>query len=183
MSEWNISHLRYPVDLPITDRRDVIVRAILDHQVVVVTGDTGSGKSTQIPKMCLEAGRGRAGFIGITQPRRIAAVTLARRVAEELGEKGASLVGYKIRFQDRTSRTTRIKFMTDGILLAEAQRDRLFRAYDTLIIDEAHERSLNIDFLLGMLRRTLPQRPDLKVIVTSATIDPERFSEAFGGPP
>lgn len=183
MSERNIPPLRYPVDLPITDRRDVIVRAIRDHQVVVVTGDTGSGKSTQIPKMCLEAGRGRAGFIGITQPRRIAAVTLARRVAEELGEEGAFLVGYKIRFQDRTSRTTRIKFMTDGILLAEAQRDRLFRAYDTLIVDEAHERSLNIDFLLGMLRRTLPQRPDLKVIVTSATIDPERFSEAFGGAP
>ena len=175
--------LGYPAGLPITERRQEIVEAIRASQVVVITGETGSGKSTQIPKMCLEAGQGGDRLIGCTQPRRIAAITLARRVAEELGAWGASAVGYKIRFQDRTARTTRIKFMTDGILLAEAQRDRLFRAYDTIIVDEAHERTLNIDFLLGLLKRVLPERPDLKVVVTSATIDPQRFSEAFGGAP
>lgn len=173
----------YPQELPIVEKRDAIVRAIGEHQVLVITGETGSGKSTQIPKFCLEAGRGNAGVIGCTQPRRIAAITLAARVSEELKSAGPSWVGYKIRFQDRTARTTRIKFMTDGILLAEAQRDRLFKAYDTIIVDEAHERTLNIDFLVGLLKRILPARPDLKVIVTSATIDPEKFSRAFGGAP
>lgn len=173
----------YPSELPITALRDEIIEAILRHQVLVITGETGSGKSTQIPKMCLDAGRGQRGRIGCTQPRRLAAVTLAQRVAEEMGKDAPSLVGYKIRFQDRTSRSTRIKFMTDGILLAEAQKDRLFRAYDTLIIDEAHERSLNIDFLLGLLKGLLPRRPDLKLIITSATIDPEKFSRAFGDAP
>ncbi len=173
----------YPGELPITERREQIVNAVRDHQVLVITGETGSGKSTQIPKFCLEAGRGRNGLIGCTQPRRIAAITLAGRVSEELGQQGGKLVGYKIRFQDRTARTTRIKFMTDGILLAEAQRDRYFRAYDTIIVDEAHERTLNIDFLLGILKQTLPRRPELKVIITSATIDPEKFSDAFGGAP
>ncbi len=178
-----IPPLRYPEELPITAKRDQIVHAIREHQVVVVTGDTGSGKSTQLPKMCLEAGRGVRGRIGSTQPRRIAAVTLARRVAEELGGEVGDFVGFKIRFQERLSPRTRIKFMTDGILLAEVQSDRMFRAYDTVIIDEAHERSLNIDFLLGLLRRVLPQRKDLKVIITSATIDPESFSRAFGSAP
>ena len=173
----------YPQELPIVEKRDEIVRAIGQHQVLVVTGETGSGKSTQLPKFCLEAGRGHMGLIGCTQPRRIAAITLAARVSEELRHAGPSWVGYKIRFQDRTARTTRIKFMTDGILLAEAQKDRFFRAYDTIIVDEAHERTLNIDFLLGLLGRILPERPDLKVIVTSATIDPEKFSRAFGGAP
>jgi ATP-dependent helicase HrpA len=178
-----IPQLRYPPELPIIERREGIIDAIREHQVLVITGETGSGKSTQIPKMCLEAGRGEKKVVGSTEPRRIAAVTLANRVAEELGEEGRRLVGYKIRFQDRTSRATRIKFMTDGILLAEAQKDRLFRSYDTLIIDEAHERTLNIDFLLGLIKKVLPVRPDLKVIVSSATIDPEKFSRAFGGAP
>jgi ATP-dependent helicase HrpA len=173
----------YPTDLPIMEKREEIIQAIGANQVLVVTGETGSGKSTQLPKMCLEAGRGARGLIGSTQPRRIAAITLANRVAEEMKGAGPSRVGYKIRFQDRTARTTRIKFMTDGILLAEAQRDRLFRAYDTLIIDEAHERSLNIDFILGLLKKILPRRPDLKVIVTSATLDPEKFSRAFDDAP
>lgn len=173
----------YPAQLPISDKREEIVRAIREHQVLVITGETGSGKSTQIPKMCLEAGRGQRRKIGCTQPRRIAAVTLANRVAEELGSHGPLWVGYKIRFQDRTSRATRIKFMTDGILLAEAQNDRLFRGYDTLIIDEAHERTLNIDFLLGLIKQILGRRPDLKVIITSATIDPEKFAAAFGDAP
>lgn len=175
--------LSYPPELPITDKREEIVRAIKAHQVLIITGETGSGKSTQIPKMCIEAGRGEKQLIGCTQPRRIAAVTLANRVAEELGGTGAAWVGYKIRFQDRTARSTRIKFMTDGILLAEAQKDHLFRRYDTLIVDEAHERTLNIDFLIGLIKKVLPRRPDLKVIVTSATIDPEKFSRAFGDAP
>ena len=178
ISSWN-----YPPELPIVEKREVLVSAIKEHQVLVVTGETGSGKSTQIPKMCLEAGQGTHGMIGCTQPRRIAAITLAQRVAEELGPIGGRLVGHKIRFQDRTERGTRIKFMTDGILLAEAQKDRLLRAYDTLLIDEAHERSLNIDFLLGLLLKILPQRRDLKVIITSATIDPEKFSQAFNRAP
>lgn len=180
---WPPFPISYPADLPITDKKEEILQAFLENQVLVVTGETGSGKSTQLPKICLEAGQGRRGLIGCTQPRRIAAITLAARVAEELGPGGGPCVGYKIRFQDRTARQTRIKFMTDGILLAEAQRDRLFRMYDTLIIDEAHERTLNIDFLLGLIQRILPRRPDLKVIITSATIDPERFSRAFHGAP
>jgi len=173
----------YPAELPISEWREKIVSAIREHQVLVITGETGSGKSTQIPKFCLEAGRGRSGLIGSTQPRRIAAITLAARVSEELEHYGPGLVGYKIRFQDRTARTTRIKFMTDGILLAEAQNDRNFGSYDTIIVDEAHERTLNIDFLIGILKQTLCKRHDLKVIVTSATIDPQKFSSAFGGAP
>ncbi len=173
----------YPPELPITEWREKIVDAITRRQVLVITGETGSGKSTQIPKFCMEAGRGQAGLIGCTQPRRIAAITLAARVSEELGSEGPKLVGHKIRFQDRTARSTRIKFMTDGILLAEAQRDREFRSYDTIIVDEAHERSLNIELLIGILKQTLPKRPDLKVIITSATIDPEKFSAAFDGAP
>ncbi|WP_170161503.1 ATP-dependent RNA helicase HrpA [Desulfosoma caldarium] len=173
----------YPDELPISEKKDAIVDALCRHRVVVVTGDTGSGKSTQLPKMCLEAGLGRQRLIGITQPRRIAAVTLARRVAEELQEPLGGLVGYKIRFQERLSARTRIKFMTDGILLAEAQADRYFKAYDVVIVDEAHERSLNIDFLLGLLRKAMVRRIDLKVVITSATIDPETFSKAFDNAP
>ena len=175
--------ISYPPDLPIVEKREEILHAIGTHQILVITGETGSGKSTQLPKMCLEAGRGVKGLIGCTQPRRIAAITLANRVSEELRRMGPAWVGYKIRFQDRTARSTRIKFMTDGILLAEAQKDRLFRAYDTLIIDEAHERSINIDFILGLIKKIQPRRPDLKVIITSATLDPERFSHAFDQAP
>jgi ATP-dependent helicase HrpA len=171
-----------PEGLPIAERRDELVAAIRDHQVLVVAGETGSGKSTQLPKLCLEAGRGVAGMIGHTQPRRVAARTIAERVADELGTELGTAVGYTVRFTDRVSEQTLVKVMTDGILLAEVQRDRMLRRYDTLIIDEAHERSLNIDFLLGYLHQLLPKRPDLKVIVTSATIDTQRFSEHFGAP-
>ena len=174
--------ISYPDDLPIVARRAEIVEAIRQHQVLVIAGETGSGKTTQLPKMCLEAGRGLRGRIGCTQPRRIAAISVAERVAEELGEQGA-LVGYKIRFKDQTSRATRVKFMTDGILLAEAQHDRRLAAYDTIIIDEAHERSLNIDFLLGILKQLVERRPELSVIITSATIDTAKFSRHFGGAP
>jgi ATP-dependent helicase HrpA len=176
------SYLHYPSDLPIVEKRETIIEAVRENQVLVITGETGSGKSTQIPKMCLEAGLGRRKWIGCTQPRRIAAITLANRVAEEMAPK-SHWVGHKIRFQDRTTRSTRIKFMTDGVLLAEAQSDRLFRGYDAVIVDEAHERTLNIDFLLGLIKKTLPRRKDLKVIITSATIDPEKFSHAFGHAP
>ncbi|MGH9262128.1 MAG: helicase-related protein, partial [Acidimicrobiales bacterium] len=151
-------------------------------QVVVVAGETGSGKSTQIPKLCLELGRGVRGLIGHTQPRRLAARTVAARIADELGTQVGDLVGYTVRFSDQVGERTLVKLMTDGILLAEMQRDRLLRGYDTLIVDEAHERSLNIDFLLGYLTSLLPRRPDLKVIVTSATIDTARFAEHFGAP-
>ncbi|HUS44134.1 MAG TPA: ATP-dependent RNA helicase HrpA [Ilumatobacteraceae bacterium] len=171
--------LTYPESLPITERRDEILAAIRDHQVVIVAGETGSGKSTQLPKLCLEAGRGVEGMIGHTQPRRVAARTIAERIAEELGSKLGDDVGYTVRFTDQVGDATLVKVMTDGILLAEIQRDRMLRRYDTLIIDEAHERSLNIDFILGYLKQLLPQRPDLKVIVTSATIDTERFAEHF----
>ena len=171
--------VEYPPDLPVSERRDEVAALIARHQVVVLCGETGSGKSTQLPKLCLELGRGVAGRIGHTQPRRIAARTLASRVAQELGGETGGLVGYKVRFHDRVRPETCIKLMTDGILLAEIQQDRLLTEYDTLIIDEAHERSLNIDFLLGYLRGILPRRPDLKVIVTSATIDPERFARHF----
>ncbi len=171
----------YPPELPVSQRKDEIAAAIRDHQVVVVAGETGSGKTTQIPKICLELGRGVNGQIGHTQPRRIAARTVAERIAEELGTELGTAVGYKVRFTDKSSDGTQIKVMTDGILLAEMQRDRQLRRYDTLIIDEAHERSLNIDFILGYLKRLLPTRPDLKVIITSATIDPERFSRHFAG--
>jgi len=174
--------ISYPPELPVSARRDDIAAALRDHQVVVVAGETGSGKTTQLPKILLELGRGTDQLIGHTQPRRIAARSVAERIAEELGvELGAddSPVGYQVRFTDRTSRATRLKLMTDGILLAELQRDRDLRRYDTIIIDEAHERSLNIDFLLGYLKRLLPRRPDLKVVITSATIDPDRFARHF----
>jgi len=172
----------YPIELPVVARKDEIAAAIRDHQAVVICGETGSGKTTQIPKICLELGRGVMGMIGHTQPRRIAARSVASRIAEELRTPLGRAVGYKVRFGDQTSEDTYIKLMTDGILLAETQRDRLLESYDTLIIDEAHERSLNIDFLLGYLKRLLPRRPDLKVIVTSATIDPARFAAHFAGP-
>ncbi len=171
--------LTYSDSLPITERRDELLAAIRDHQVVIVAGETGSGKSTQLPKLCLEVGRGVDGMIGHTQPRRVAARTIAERVASELGSKLGDDVGYTVRFTDQVSDSTLVKVMTDGILLAEIQRDRMLRRYDTLIIDEAHERSLNIDFILGYLKQLLPQRPDLKVIVTSATIDTARFAEHF----
>jgi ATP-dependent helicase HrpA len=167
----------YPPQLPVSQRKDEIAAAIRDNQVVIVAGETGSGKTTQLPKICLELGRGVTGQIGHTQPRRIAARTVAERIADELGTEIGAAVGYKVRFTDKSSDGTLVKVMTDGILLAEMQRDRQLRRYDTLIIDEAHERSLNIDFILGYLKRLLPTRPDLKVIITSATIDPERFSK------
>ncbi len=175
--------ISYPPELPITQKKDEIAAAIRDHQVVVVAGETGSGKTTQLPKICLELGRGVTGQIGHTQPRRIAARTVSARIAEELGTELGTTVGYQVRFNDNSSDETLVKLMTDGILLTEMQRDRRLLRYDTLIIDEAHERSLNIDFILGYLKRLLPGRPDLKVIITSATIDPQRFSEAFGGAP
>ncbi len=173
----------FPPELPVSQHKDEIAAAIRDHQVVVVAGETGSGKTTQLPKICLALGRGVTGQIGHTQPRRIAARTVAERIAEELGTPLGAAVGYKVRFTDKSSDSTQIKVMTDGILLAEMQRDRQLRRYDTLIIDEAHERSLNIDFILGYLKRLLPSRPDLKVIITSATIDPERFSKHFSDAP
>lgn len=174
-----VPEIRYPEQLPVSARRDDIAKAILDNQVVIVAGETGSGKTTQIPKICLELGRGIRGTIGHTQPRRLAARTVAERIAEELGTELGDVVGYTVRFTDHASDRTLVKLMTDGILLAEIQRDRLLRRYDTLIIDEAHERSLNIDFLLGYLKQLLPRRPDLKVIITSATIDPELFARHF----
>lgn len=170
-------------DLPVVQKREEIARAIAENQVVILCGETGSGKTTQLPKICLEMGRGIDGMIGHTQPRRIAARSVAARIAEELRTPLGQAVGYKIRFGDHTAPDTYIKVMTDGILLAEIQNDRLLRQYDTLIIDEAHERSLNIDFLLGYLRQLLPKRRDLKVIITSATIDPERFSRHFDDAP
>jgi ATP-dependent helicase HrpA len=170
----------YPEDLPIAERRAEVAEALASRQVVVVAGETGSGKSTQLPKLCLDVGRGIDGMIGHTQPRRIAARALAKRVGEELGDNAA--VGFKVRFTDTTRPDSYIKLMTDGILLAETQHDRLLLAYDTIIVDEAHERSLNIDFLLGYLHQLLPKRPDLKLIITSATIDPQRFAEHFADP-
>lgn len=169
-----------PEDLPVAARAEEIARAIRDHQVVIVCGETGSGKTTQLPKICLQVGRGQAGMIGHTQPRRIAASSIAKRIAQELQTQPGEVVGYKVRFTDKTQAGASIKLMTDGILLAESQGDPLLRAYDTLIIDEAHERSLNIDFLLGFLKQLLPKRPDLKLIITSATIDAERFAKHFG---
>jgi len=171
--------LACPEGLPLAARREDLLAAIRDHQVVIVAGETGSGKSTQLPKLCLELGRGVNGLVGHTQPRRVAARTIAERVAEELGTQLGDAVGYTVRFTDTVGERTLVKVMTDGILLAEIQRDRMLRRYDTLIIDEAHERSLNIDFLLGYLAQLLPKRPDLKLIVTSATIDTQRFSEHF----
>ncbi|MER5359419.1 ATP-dependent RNA helicase HrpA [Streptomyces sp. NPDC002785] len=176
--------LSYPQQLPVSQKKDEILEAIRDHQVVIVAGETGSGKTTQIPKICMELGRGVRGMIGHTQPRRIAARTVAERVADELKTPLGETVGWKVRFTDQVNPdATFVKLMTDGILLAEIQTDRELRAYDTIIIDEAHERSLNIDFLLGYLARLLPKRPDLKVVITSATIDPERFARHFGQAP
>src|SRR4051795_11011255 len=175
--------IEYPPELPVSAHREELLAAIGDHQVVVVAGETGSGKTTQIPKICLELGRGVDGMIAHTQPRRLAARTVAERIAEELHVPLGGPVGYSVRFNDRTRKDTQIRLMTDGLLLAEVQRDRLLRRYDTVIIDEAHERSLNIDFLLGYLHRILPRRPDLKLIITSATIDPDRFAEHFGDAP
>jgi ATP-dependent helicase HrpA len=179
----SVPPITYPEALPIAAKRDEIMAAVRDHQVVVVAGETGSGKTTQLPKMCLELGRGVRGAIGHTQPRRIAARTVAERIAEELEVPLGGAIGYKVRFGDHASDDTLVKVMTDGILLAELLDDKLLRRYDTLIVDEAHERSLNIDFILGYLARLLPRRPDLKVIITSATIDPERFSRHFGDAP
>ncbi|MCZ8076763.1 MAG: DEAD/DEAH box helicase, partial [Paucibacter sp.] len=165
--------ITFPESLPVSSRRDDIAQALAEHQVIIVCGETGSGKTTQLPKIALALGRGRANtgkLIGHTQPRRIAASSVAKRIADELKTPLGEIVGYKVRFQDRLQPGASVKLMTDGILLAETQTDPLLKAYDTLIIDEAHERSLNIDFLLGYLREVLPRRPDLKVIVTSATI-------------
>ncbi|PLW82769.1 ATP-dependent RNA helicase HrpA [Kineobactrum sediminis] len=178
-----IPAISYPPDLPVVQRREDIARAINDHQVVIIAGETGSGKTTQIPKICLQLGRGREGRIGHTQPRRLAARSVAQRIADELKTPLGEVVGYQVRFTDQVSDASAIKVMTDGILLAEIRHDRLLSQYDTLIIDEAHERSLNIDFLLGYLRQLLPKRPDLKLIITSATIDVERFAAHFGGAP
>ena len=175
--------ITYPPELPVSQRKDDLAAAIRDHQVVIVAGETGSGKTTQLPKICLELGRGADGrLIGHTQPRRIAARSVAERIASELGTELGEVIGYQVRFTQRTSKAGRVKLMTDGILLAELQRDRQLRRYDTIIIDEAHERSLNIDFLLGYLKRLLPRRPDLKVVITSATIDVDRFAEHFDAP-
>ncbi len=179
---WTVDTLGYPAELPVVARREDLLAAIRDHQVVVVAGETGSGKTTQLPKMCLELGRGRPGETGQiahTQPRRIAARSVAERIAEELGVPLGETVGYQVRFTDHSSDRTAVKVMTDGILLNEMQRDRDLRRYDTIIIDEAHERSLNIDFILGYLAALLPRRPDLKVVITSATIDPQRFARHF----
>ncbi|MGC9220859.1 MAG: DEAD/DEAH box helicase [Solirubrobacteraceae bacterium] len=178
-----VPKVSYPPELPISARREDLIAAIRDHQVVVVAGETGSGKTTQLPKVCLELRRGVRGAIAHTQPRRIAARTVAQRIAEELNVSLGSTVGYAVRFDDRGSQDTLVRVVTDGLLLAEIRRDPLLRRYDTVIVDEAHERSLNIDFLLGYLHRILPRRRDLKLIITSATIDPERFSTHFGKAP
>jgi ATP-dependent helicase HrpA len=179
----NLPRLKFPENLPVVEKKDDIARAIAGNQVVVICGETGSGKTTQLPKICLELGRGVGGMIGHTQPRRIAARSVAARIAQELDSPLGQAVGYKVRFSDKLSENTCIKLMTDGILLAETQGDRFLDQYDTIIIDEAHERSLNIDFLLGYLKQLLPKRPDLKIIITSATIDPERFSKHFNDAP
>src|SRR3569623_3043896 len=173
----------FPEELPVSGRRREIAEALKNNQVVIVSGETGSGKTTQLPKICLELGRGKDGLIGHTQPRRIAASSTAKRIAQELGTPPGESVGFKVRFNDTLSKGAWVILMTDGILLAETQTDPLLKQYDTIIIDEAHERSLNIDFLLGYLKQLLPKRPDLKVIITSATIDPERFAKHFEGAP
>jgi ATP-dependent helicase HrpA len=187
-AEWvrsrrkKLPKVTYP-DLPVGERVDEIKALIEQHQVVIIAGETGSGKTTQIPKICLQAGRGVCGLIGHTQPRRIAARTVAERIAQELNSTLGDAVGYQVRFSDQTSPQSFIKLMTDGILLAEIQRDRYLSKYDTIIVDEAHERSLNIDFLLGYLKKLLVIRPDLKLIITSATIDINKFSSHFDNAP
>jgi len=178
-----VPRITFPDQLPVAARVSELARTITEHQVVIVAGETGSGKSTQLPKLCLDLGRGVRGMIGHTQPRRIAARALAERIAEETGTQVGGAIGYSIRFGDHTGPNTLVKLMTDGILLTEIGRDRMLWAYDTIIIDEAHERSLNIDFLLGYLQGLLPRRPDLKLIITSATIDPGKFSRHFGDAP
>ena len=175
--------LQFDEQLPIVAQKRDLLEALSQHQVIIVAGETGSGKSTQLPKLCLAAGRGVDGRIGVTQPRRIAAMTVARRISEELGEAPGGTVGYQIRFQDTTSEFTRIKLMTDGILLTEIHTDPHLNQYDTLIVDEAHERSLNIDFILGILKSLLRRRPEFKLIITSATLDTEKFAAAFEGAP
>ena len=179
----NRPHISYPLPLPILDKKEAIIDTIKKHPVLIISGETGSGKTTQIPKFCIQAGRGINGKIGCTQPRRIAAVTVSERIAYELGEQTGKSVGYKIRFTDKTRKDAFIKIMTDGILLAETQKDALLFEYDTIIVDEAHERSLNIDFVLGILKTLLKKRKDLKLIITSATIDTEKFSKAFNDAP
>ncbi|MCK5508745.1 MAG: DEAD/DEAH box helicase, partial [Desulfobacterales bacterium] len=179
----NPPELTYNPDLPITDKKNEIIDLISKNRVLIISGETGSGKTTQIPKFCIAAGRGIDGKIGCTQPRRIAATTVARRIAEELGEELGRSVGYKIRFKDKTSDDAFIKIMTDGILLAETRSDKYLNEYDTIIVDEAHERNLNIDFIVGILKTLLEKRKDLKVIITSATIDTEKFSKAFDNAP
>lgn len=176
------SAITFPEDLPVSQHREQIMAAIANHQVVIIAGETGSGKTTQLPKMCLALGLADTGMIGHTQPRRIAARSVAERVAEELGQGIGSTVGYQVRFTSEVSEATQLKVMTDGILLAEIQHDPDLSKYSVIIIDEAHERSLNIDFLLGYLKRLLIKRADLKVIITSATIDPESFAEHFSDP-
>src|SRR2546429_6383691 len=175
-----IPRMVYPPELPVSARRDDIAAAIRAHQTIIVCGETGSGKTTQLPKICLEHGRGIRGLIGHTQPRRIAARSVATRIAQEMATPLGEIVGYKVRFSDQMRPDAYIKLMTDGILLAETQSDRMLAAYDTIIIDEAHERSLNVDFLLGYLKQLLPRRPDLKLIITSATLDADRFARHFG---
>lgn len=174
--------ITYPDNLPVSQKNRTFSKRFV-ITVVIVAGETGSGKTTQLPKICMELGRGIKGLIGHTQPRRPAARTVANRIAEELKTEPGGCIGYKVRFSDHVSDNTMVKLMTDGILLAEIQQDRLLMQYDTIIIDEAHERSLNIDFLLGYLKELLPRRPDLKIIITSATIDPERFSRHFNNAP
>src|SRR5471032_3089415 len=174
--------ITYPEDLPVSGRREEIAKALTENQVIIVSGETGSGKTTQLPKICLELGRGQKGLIGHTQPRRIAASSTAKRIAQELGTPLGETVGFKVRFADTLTKGASVKLMTDGILLAETQTDPLLKNYDTIIIDEAHERSLNIDFLFVYLKQLLPRRPDLKIIITSATIDAERFARHFGTP-
>ena len=178
-----IPNINFPKNLPVSQRVDDIKNQISKNQVTIICGETGSGKTTQLPKICLSLGRGQKKLIGHTQPRRIAARSVANRISEELETKVGDLVGFKVRFTDKVSSVSSVKVMTDGILLAETQNDTLLKQYDTLIIDEAHERSLNIDFLLGYLKNILPKRPDLKIIITSATIDVDKFSSHFNNAP
>jgi len=178
-----IQNITFPKELPVSQRVEDIKKAITNNSIIIICGETGSGKTTQLPKICLALGRGRHKIIGHTQPRRIAARSVATRISEELKSEIGGLVGYKVRFTDKVTKSSSIKVMTDGILLAETQNDPLLKKYDTLIIDEAHERSLNIDFLLGYLKNILPRRPDLKIIITSATIDVDKFSSHFNDAP